>query len=188
MHHHKSKRIKKDGRYYYEPWNPFDMDVSLDPDGANWTELAKDHDLELLNDAIILYPTLKMKKKKAHAVLREVRPTGVEENLIYISEVRQALNDWKDVELALLGELAILEGNLSNRRAETYLLKQRIFGEGSSKKDDGNDVTRARASFDRKFRKLDIDGDLDMMSTEKRGSRRGGEEEEEEEEEESDGD
>lgn len=48
------------------------MDVSLDPDGANWTELAKDHDLELLNDAIILYPTLKMKKKKAHAVLREV--------------------------------------------------------------------------------------------------------------------
>lgn len=69
MHHHKSKRIKKDGRYYYEPWNPFDMDVSLDPDGANWTELAKEHDLELLNDAIILYPTLKMKKKKAHAVL-----------------------------------------------------------------------------------------------------------------------
>lgn len=108
--------------------------------------------------------------------------------MIYISEVRQALNDWKDVELALLGELAILEGNLSNRRAETYLLKQRIFGKGSSKKDDGNDVTRARASFDRKFRKLDIDGDLDMMSTEKRGSRRGGEEEEEEEEEESDGD
>lgn len=161
------------------------MDVPIDPAGADWAELAKIHDPELLEEALLLYPVVKMKKKtQLHPIIRDVMPDDIREELIYINEVETALDINEEQNRALRGVLTTLKARVHNRRTEAYLLRERVFGRGYQKKDDGVDAVRAQSSFDRK---LVYSEDYDLIPCEDRekllAERKRKREEEEEEEE-----